>query len=430
DWNVAPRLGFAWRPAQNSKLVARGGVGVYFDRPSSRLGNLQIFNYPMDIVGLSVPLATNLTTFLSSPFPDLSGIKFPVSPATAPSPVPYYSGGVPLGAFGLWTPISGIFSDKNLRTPYVYQYNLGVQYEIAPDLLLETGYVGSRGVKLLNIYTFSQGPTGTAPYTTANGFSNQKILNGFQEAKTDANSVYNSWQTSLTKRFSHGLQFLASYTWSKSMDDISGAATNEFVALPGDQQNRASNRAISDFDRRHRFVFSGVYDLPNFYKGDSKAGQRILNKWETSGLLSWQSGAPFTVVCQSGNTTYNRADLVNGQTAAMSGSVESRLGGYFNTAAFSPTCANAAPYGTSPRNFLTGPRQRNVDLSIVKFIPLTEKTNMEFRTEFFNAFNLVNFANPVSGFTSAVPTSFATLGKITSTSSGPRVIQFALKFSF
>lgn len=429
-WNVAPRFGFAVKPSSTSKMVVRGGAGVYFDRPSTRLGNLQIFNYPMDIVGLSIPLPANALTFLASPFPDLSKVAFPVSPATAPSPVPYYSGGIPLAGFA--TPISGVYSDKNLRTPYVYQYNVGVQYELAKDLMLETGYVGSRGVKLLNIYSFSQGQTGTAPYTTANGFSNQKILNGFQQARTDANSSYNALQTSLTKRFSHGLQFLVAHTWSKSIDDISGAPTNEFVALPGDQQNRAANRGTSDFDRRQRLVISGIYELPKFYQGDSKFVQGILNRWQTAGILTFQSGAPFTVACQSGNTTFNRADFIPGGPAAKkTGDIEERaLTSWFNGSAFAATCLNAAPFGTSPRNFLVGPRQRNIDLSLTKFIAVTERTNLEFRTEFFNAFNFVNFANPISTFTSGVPASFGTLGRITSTSSGPRVIQFALKVSF
>ena len=424
DWSAAPRFGFALRPSGTSKLVVRGGAGVYFDRPSTRLGNLQIFNYPNDIIGVA------LSPALANPFPNLASLTFPV-PAQAPSTVPYYFAGVPFPALGS-IPISGIYSDKNLRTPYVYQYNVGVQYELARNLLLESGYVGSRGVKLLNIYSFSQGQTGTAPYTTANGFSNQKILNGFQQARTDANSNYNSLQSSLTKRFSHGLQFLASYTWSHSIDDISGAPTNEFVALPGDQQNRAANRAVSDFDRRHRFVISALYDLPKFYNGDSKVFQGILNRWETTGLLSVQSGAPFTVACVSGNTTYNRADLISGgPSAKKSGGIEERaLTTWFNPSAFAATCSNAAPYGTSPRNFLTGPRQRNVDLSLVKFVQVTEKANLEFRTEFFNAFNLVNFANPVSTFTTGVPASFGTLGKVTSTTNGPRVIQFALKISF
>ncbi len=430
-WNVAPRFGFAIKPTPSSKMVLRGGAGVYFDRPSTRLGNLQIFNFPMDIIGLSIPLATNLTTFLQSPFPNLANLNFPVA-SQAPSPVPYYSGGVSLGALGLNTPISGVYSDKNLRTPYVYQYNFGVQYELAKDMMLESGYVGSRGVKLLNVYSFSQGPTGTAPYTTANGFSNQKILNGFQQARTDANSHYDALQTSLTKRFSHGVQFLVAHTWSHSIDDISGAPTNEFVALPGDQQNRAANRATSDFDRRHRFVISGIYDLPKFYGGTSKFAQGVFNRWQTAGILTVQSGAPFSVVCQSGNTTFNRADFIPGGPAAKkTGGIEERaLTSWFNPSAFAATCANAAPYGTSPRNFLVGPRQRNVDLSLTKFIPVTEKTTVEFRSEFFNAFNFVNFANPINTFTSGVPASFGTLGKVTSTSSGPRVIQFALKVSF
>lgn len=422
DWNVAPRFGFAIKGSD--KLVVRGGAGVYFDRPSTRLGNLQIFNYPMDIIGVALAPA------LANPFPNLANFTYPV-PFQAPSTVPYYFAGVPFPALGA-IPISGIYSDKSLRTPYVYQYNLGVQYELAKDLMFETGYVGSRGVKLLNIYSLSQGPTGTAPYTTANGFSNQKILNGFQQARTDANSNYNSLQTSLTKRFSHGLQFLIAHTWSKSIDDISGAPTNEFVAIAGDQQKRAANRGISDYDRRQRLVISGIYELPKFYGGDSKLAQGILNRWQTAGILTWQSGAPYTVVCQSGNTTYNRADLIPGGPAAKtSGSIEERaLTTWFNPSAFAATCLNAAPYGTSARNYLTGPRQRNVDLSLTKFIAVTEKTSLEFRTEFFNAFNFVNFANPISTFTSGSPASFGTLGRVVSTSSGPRVIQFAVKVSF
>ena len=105
--------------------------------------------------------------------------------------------------------------------------------------------------------------------------------------------------------------------------------------------------------------------------------------------------------------------------------MDSRLGQYFNTSAFSSTCVNVAPYGTSGRNIIRGPDQRNMDLSIIKFIPTSDRTKLEFRTEVFNLFNTVNFANPNNNV--LVP---GTLGKITSSSSGPRVIQFALKYSF
>lgn len=427
DWNVAPRFGFAYKPFSNN-LVVRGGVGVYFDRFSTRVANLQVFNYPMDVVGVALPLASTLTTFLANPFPNLANVTFPINPATIPSPIPFYTAGIPLPTFP--TPISGVYLNPNFRTPYVYQYNLGIQKELAKDLLLEVGYVGSKGTKLINVYTFSQGATGTAPYLTAYGFTNNKALNGFQQARTDANSHYNSLQTSLTKRFAHGLQFLAAYTWSKSIDDISGAPTNEFIALAGNQQDRASNRAVSDFDRPHRFVFSGIYDVPKLYRGDMGFAKRLLNEWELASVFTVQSGTPFSVLCTSGSSTYNRADLVSGQSPDVSGSVDSRLGGYFNKAAFAATCTNAAPFGTSPRNFLRGPNQKNVDFSVIKFIPVTERTKMEFRAEFFNAFNNVNFANPISTFTSGVPSSFGTLGKIVSTSTGPRVMQFAMEVTF
>jgi hypothetical protein len=427
DWHADPRFGFAYKPRGTDNLVLRGGFGVYFDRFSTRLANLQIFNYPTDIVGLLLgPAAFGPATF-ANPFPNLANVNFPIANSQVPSPVTYN-----VGPFVFPVPISGIYVDSNYRTPYVYQYNFGVQYEPVKNWMLDLGYVGSTGRKGLNIYTLNQGATGTAPYGTVN-FTNNKILgSGFQLAQSNANSYYNSLQTSLTKRFSKGLQFLASYTWSRSIDYNSGQpfAGNEFFAPPGNQQDLISQRAESDFDRPHRFVFSGLYDLPKMYKGDAGFGKQALNGWSLSGIITLQSGIPFSVICGSGNALYNRADLIAGQNPANSGSVESRLNNYFNTAAFAGTCANTAPYGTSPRNFLRGPNQRNVDIGILKFFPVTERQKIEFRTEFFNAFNMVNFANPNNVIVSGVPLAYQTTGKITSTSAGPRVIQFALKYSF
>jgi hypothetical protein len=416
DWSAAPRLGFAFKPAANRNLAIRGGTGLYFDRFSTRVANLQIFNYPFGITGLG------LGSF-ASPFPDLSNVTFPVSGAPIPSPVPFYFAGIPLPTNR--TPISGIYVSPDFRTPYVLQYNLSVQWEPRRNWLIEAGYVGSKGTKLTNIYTLNQGTqASTAPYT-ASGFSANKVLNGLQMATTDANSNYNSLQTSLTKRFSSGLQFLASYTWSKSIDDVSGASTNEFVALPGNQQSRSAQRAVSDFYRPHRFVLSGIYDLPKFYKGGSAVASALVNHWQTGGIMTLQTGSPFSVACIIGADTYNLADLVPGASFNVGGSVTSKLNNYFNKSAFAGSCTNTLPFGTAPRNLLRGPDQRNVDLSLVKFFPVRERFKTELRAEFFNAFNIVNFANPNNNV--VVP---FTLGTITSTSTGPRVIQFALKFSF
>ena len=414
-YNVSPRIGFAWKPPAAKNVVVRGGYGIYFDRPSTRVANLQIFNYPFDIVGLG-------TGSFANPFPNLANVAFPITPVRVPSPVPYYFSGIPLPT--LPTAISGIYVSPDFRTPYVQQYSLGVQWEVYRNWMAEVGYVGSKGTRLINVYTLNQGTAAaTAPYT-AYGFSNNKVLNGFQMATTDANSNYNSLQASLTKRFSRGLTFLASYTFSRSIDDGSGAATNEFAAIPGNQQDRRSNRGVSDFNRANRFVLSGTYDLPRFYGGKSGVATRLANDWQLGGIATLQSGLPYSVICYAGSTVYNRADYVPGTNPNLTGSAGS-LSNYFNKAAFAPACTNTAPFGTSGRNILVGPNQRNVDLSIVKFIPLRERTKLEFRTEFFNAFNRVNFATPNNNV--MVP---LTLGTITSDATCPRVMQFALKLSF
>ncbi len=136
------------------------------------------------------------------------------------------------------------------------------------------------------------------------------------------------------------------------------------------------------------------------------------------------------MVYEVGSAVYNRADLVPGVPTSKSGSVESRLNEYFNVAAFAPS-ANAAPFGTSGSNILTGPDQKDVDFSIVKlFIPVTEKSKIEFRSEFFNIFNFVNFSNPLNNLGAVGLNGTTTAGEITTTSSGPRIIQFALKYNF
>jgi hypothetical protein len=120
----------------------------------------------------------------------------------------------------------------------------------------------------------------------------------------------------------------------------------------------------------------------------------LANDRQVGGILTLQSGAPFSVVCVSGSTPHNRADLLPNATSVLSGDVIGRLGQYFNKSAFARSCTNTAPFGDSGRNILRGPDQRNVDLSIVKAIPVRETTRLEFRTEFFNAFDRVRFALP------------------------------------
>ena len=146
SYNVTPRVGFSMRPTGKDNLVVRGGFGIYFDRISSRVANLQIFNYPYDIVGVG------LGSFAAT-FPNLANLSFPLAPIV-PSPIPFYYFGSPLP--GTQTPISGLYLDKNFTVPYTYQYNLGVQYQPFRDSVFEANYVGSKGTHLINVTTLGQ----------------------------------------------------------------------------------------------------------------------------------------------------------------------------------------------------------------------------------------------------------------------------------
>jgi len=423
--DVSPRVGFAWSPSEKNNISIRGGFGMYYDRFSDRFANLQVFNYPYDTVAGLVSAG-----FFATPFPNLAGYSFPLA-AQAPAPIPFYFDGVAFPLIGQ-NPINGFFPAPNMVTPYTLAYNFDVQWSPAPTWLVDIGYLGNRGDHLLNLYNLNQGLLpATAPYSV-DGFSTNKALFGVDQVQTEAESEYNALQASLTKRFGHGLQFLASYTFSRSIDNASAdnnvGAESELAPLPGDQQNLATQIGPSDFDRTHRFVFSGVYDLPKFYQGSSHIARGVANNWETDGILTLQTGLPFSIICSDGSSLNNYGYVVPGQPfVTSSGSTVSRLNDYFNTAAFGgcSELANIAPFGDAARNLLRGPGQKNVDFSLVKFFPITEKSQLQFRAEFFNIFNFVNFAQPNNNL--FVP---ATFGKISATSAGPRIIQFAMKFSF
>ncbi len=425
--NFAPRVGFAWQPLSNTKrFVVRGGYGVYYDRANSRLLNNQLLNFPY------YTLAQALTTPISAPFvnvpqPSSYPLKFN-NPAIFPFGGP--PAFLPAAVRGGVAVVSanGIYPDiHDFRTPYIQQYSLGIQNEFANNWMLDVSYVGSAGRKLFRLVDLNQaiGPVAFAPGPLSPGLSSLAVQGfGVHALQSSANSSYNSLQVGLTKRFSSGLQFLAAYTYSHSLDDYSGdpSGTSDISVVPGNEVV-LHNHASSDFDRRHRLVFSGIYDLPKLYKGDSHFVRQAVNGWELASILTLQSGTPFSVLTNENAFVQARADSVAGCNPALSGNVESRLGKYFNTSCFTAATA-VGDFGNTGRNILRGPNQRNVDISMIKYFPITERTKLEFRAEFFNAFNTVSFANPVNILASA------NVGQIVATTTGPRVIQFAVKFNF
>ncbi len=450
--NLSPRVGFAYRLDDDGKLVLRGGYGIYFDRISTRFANTQLFNFPYLGLGVGLINSAPLPIFrpFSSPFVQLpQPSAFPTA-ATIPSPL------APLSPL-LGVPVSGIFVDPDLKTPYVQQFNFGAQWEFAKNTVLEVGYVGNKGTNLLQVISINQpvyvAPSAAAPLTPLGSFVprlapnnllsvNKNITGGVQQVQTTANSRYNSLQITLARRFAQGLQINGAYTFGKSYDYYSGGTVNELVNTPGDQFDWRTNYGRSDFNREQRLVISGVYDLPKF-DFESRAVRAIFNNFQIAGIAVFQSGLPFSIIDNPGNAVISRANFnstFNGDIEC-GGSTSDCLNNFFTPGAFiisRPRLDGTSvgivnnnffdpnqPFGNTRRNFLTGPGQKNIDFSIIKFIPFSERLRGEVRAEFFNLFNWVNYANPVNNI--ALGNSF---GRIISASTGPRVIQFGFKLNF
>ncbi len=445
--NFAPRVGFAYVFDEGLNLVLRGGYGIYYDRISTRYANTQLFNYPYFALGVGLPgiFRTFQDPFIPLPAPS----QFPTA-ATIPSPLS------PLSPI-VGVPIAGVYVDPELRTPYVQQFNFGLQWGFWNNFVFDIGYVGNKGTRLLQLLSPNQpiyNPTTNSFATPFPGSVISALKNatgGVQQVSTTSLSTYNSLQMSLTKRFSSGLQFQAAYTFGKSIDYYSGGTVNELANVFGDQRNWRANRGRSDFNREQRLVISGVYSLPkhNFESGFAKA---VLNDWQIAGIAVFQSGLPFSIVDNPGNAVIQRANFNQSFTGDIytAGDVSQRLNGFFNQAAFVRSCpigtlvggvlvacANngvgvvnnprfdpANPFGNTTRNGFTGPGQKNVDISLIKFIPFTERFRGEFRIEAFNVFNWVNFANPNNNI------SGANFGRIERAATGPRVLQFGMKLNF
>ncbi len=455
--NFGPRVGFAYSPSFNDKFVVRGGYGVYYSRTSFQYVTLNVIAPPTYVFGARVgaPVAD---PFFAAP-----------TPGQFPTLVP----GVNL---------SGTLFDRNIRTPYLQQFNFSTQYALRRDLSLELSYVGSRGTNLFRQVGINQARlvTGNGSITndvtgaviTTNTPANAALrapysgvgINNFFQNQSTAQSVYHSLQTSLTQRFAHGVQFLASYTFSKSIDNASGqgggagvggvvnpGGVGETSGILGNQLNNRANRGISDFDRTQRFVMSGLWTLPlPGSTGSGKFAKYALKDWQLGGILTAQSGLPIDIVdlgagsfygLSGGGAALARPNWAPGATKDTATS-NVPAGYYFNPAAFvRPIIAAGAPipssngsaiagaagtdFGNVGRNALRGPKQVNLDFAISKRFAILERYSLEFRADAFNLTNRVNYANPLSDLNAG--TAF---GRIISTTNNPRLIQFALKLLF
>ena len=351
------------------------------------------------------------------------------------------------------------------------QWNLTIQRELGKQWYLEVGYVGTKGTHLRSTFDPAEaqlatpqhpvtipgvncnGTTGAGAQcvitdsTAENAPARSPFLGiapaNFEEFAPNSDSIYHSLQATLGHRFAGGLYWQSAYTFSKEIDDVSNA-TVSFDTRFNDQNVAADSRGLGDFDRRHRFVTSALYQIPFFSHTGGFVG-KALGNWEASGVLILQSGLPFTPIDSAGGSAYafsspNLATptFASGFTCANApthGSPEDRLAHWANPAAYQPDAliplSNGAPgdasgLGNAGRNCIIGPPQKNVDFTLGKVFRLTERQSLRFRAEFFNLFNHPSFANP-SAVDIESPSSFS---QITSVVGTPRLIQFSLKYAF
>jgi hypothetical protein len=459
--NIMPRFGFAWSGIAGGRFVVRGGYGMFYERTTAGFANslrqsppffreLQLNNqgdwntFPEDIGSLPLP------TFRVG-FDDGE----PILVTTAD----------PTNEFEA---LETQMIPPGLATPYTQQWSLNTQWEFTPNWLMDIGYVGTKGTKLLQAVN-SNAPLdidavgGFLPRVGVPGggfignywtvddddnFVNLKTppptcdlmddpgdctiaeelrgrLLGLDEDEgantiySNANSIYHSLQAALTKRYSRGVMFNINYTFSRSLDTYSDEGKFQ---VEHDQTRPFLNRGLSDFHRKHRFIMSWSWDLPF-------RGSRWVTGWQISGVGTFQSGRPFSITDEDFSgflfaSTGPRPNIRPGATHAdltTKGPVNERITNYFNRSAL---VSSGAQFGNLGRNVVMGPDQRRLDVSIIKRTRLTERASLEFRAEGYNIANNPAFRNPEEDLSNA------SFGTITRTRGGPRVIQLGLKLRF
>jgi hypothetical protein len=477
DWTIVwePRIGFAYDLGGHHTTSIRGGFGIYSVRED--IGAVDNMSFSPPFLPTSVPVGVpplSLANLFVGLLPPLGQL----SPAFVPTPsifqgfnvngasactgsgtatndttqTPCYSGNV-IGSFGLMVPRKWI-------SPTLQQWNLTVERSLGHGWVVDLGYVGTHGLHLRETSDRNLGtlvsaqnpitlttPSGTKYVITQNTSTNvnarapfQGLAPGAYEAFVpDANSHYHALQATLIHRFSGGLYLQSAYTWSRSIDDTSTASVAFDTRFNNENVPRAS-RGLSDFDHTHRFVTSFAYEEP-FFKSREGAAGYALRGWTFSGVLTVQSGQPFTAIDSAGGTAVapSSPSLItptfsNGFTCANAMASSDRLDGNLLVAAFQPAPTvgpdGSTGYGTVGRNCFRGPWQKNLDFSIGRNFRFGEHHNLKFSADFFNFTNTPSFASPTITDIHSAAAGATTFAPFTSEIGTPRLVQFALRYAF
>jgi hypothetical protein len=434
----APRFGFAWRPFGGEKTVVRGGYGIFFDSAEGREIDDSGDIYPYEVRSTLTPSTQPVASA-----PKLTDQLFPAFTTIAPVSPAALS-------------FIAVIISEHPRNPYVQQWSLSVQRELATNTTLEVNYIGNKGTHLLTRNDIAQAVAPSNPDFCSQQIA-QLIASGvpvvpnklqgdcpvpgrrpyanftgvYINSEWRGISSYNAANVKLERRTS-SLTMQAVYTWSKSLDNKSAAAGigNAAIGWNGFMDNHRPqlDYGRSDFDVGQRFVTNFIYALPvgrgqHYMANANKAADALLGGWRVGGIYTAQLGFPMSVY---GTDPYGLNDVIfgSGNRANLTGSPvgPKTVNEWFNTANF--TQSAPAHYGTSGRNIVRGPGINTWDLNLAKTFLFTERLRLEFRAEAFNFINHPQYAFPDATITDA------TYGKITSTRLDNRQVQFGLKFIF
>lgn len=420
--NVAPHVAFAWDPFGHGKTSVRAGYGIYYDQI---LGSVISQSRNVFPSFLTINLAGGETNAI---FTDHQLSAFNPARLAAPGTLNTLNSAAnkDLVQFILENTVKTTFVSApgfvlpaaDLVTPYSQHWSLTIEQAFRKDFLVSIAYVGTRGVHLLRTATPNLGPNAIPVVNEIVGSSNVPQFNGFilppgllrpfpllgsfTSIESDANSIYHSLQLQANKRFSRGFQFTTAYTWSHAIDEVSDIFDLAGArALPQDSFNRRAERGDANFDVRHRFVYSAIWNLPIF------SGRENLGGWQVASIGTFQTGQPYSVLfCCDNNLDGNLTERI------------------------SPGVTNL---GSTGRNEYRARGIATVDLAVTKHFRFAERHRIEIRGEFFNVFNRTNFGIPIHqlffGSLTGEPAD-KNNQLFVDTRVPKRTIQFALKYSF